>query len=457
LFLFLVPFFPYFLLFLWFLESGYFFWQVFRKSLLTPVFTKKIFVLFLSLFSFYLSIVFFFWQKANFPLILLFLDLLLPIFVSFFVLFFQIPVIFWKYHLIKKATKKIENFPSLFSIGIVGSFGKTSTKEFLSTILNEKFSVLKTKENQNNEISISKLILNDLKKEHQIFVCEMGAYKKGEIKILTQMVKPKMAILTGVNFQHLALFGSMENLISAEGGKEIVDFIDKDGLVIINGENEILRETFSSIKERKILVKEKGFDSIKIEDLKVGKDYISFRISSLNFSSFLELPLVGRENIQNLLLAICAAQNLGMNLPQIISGLKKIDKESQRVKIKRGKNGVDILESTYSTNPDGILSHIEHLKLWQGKKIIVFVPLIELGKKAKEIHLEIGKKIGKICDLGIVVDRDYLKELQETSKGKVLFLEKENEILNKLQPFFEKDNVILLEGRLPKRILKIFY
>jgi UDP-N-acetylmuramoyl-tripeptide--D-alanyl-D-alanine ligase len=287
----------------------------------------------------------------------------------------------------------------------------------------------------------------------------MGAYKKGEIKILANLVKPKVAILTGVNEQHLSLFGSMENLISAEGGKELVESLPDDGLVIVNSQNPILRNLAFEISKRKVLVSEEGFEDVSIKDLIVGKNFLSFEISLFSEGNSLKvnLPLIGRQNLQNLLLAICAAKNLKMTWQEIEGGLKKIKMDQGRILLKKGKNGVDILESTYSTNPSAVFSHLEHLKLWEGKRIIILPCLIELGEKAREIHFEIGKKIKEVCDFGILITRDYFEEVKSGAGDKVIFLDDKDKILERLEPFFEKNNVILVEGRIPKKILQILY
>jgi UDP-N-acetylmuramoyl-tripeptide--D-alanyl-D-alanine ligase len=138
----------------------------------------------------------------------------------------------------KEKLKKIKLLSGLKVIAITGSYGKTSTKEFLKTILSKKYKVLSTKEHQNSEIGIASCILKNLQPSHQIFIAEIGAYNKGKIKEVCDVLNPKIGVVTGVNEQHLALFGSLENLLSAEGGQELADSLPKDGLLIVNGNNK---------------------------------------------------------------------------------------------------------------------------------------------------------------------------------------------------------------------------
>ncbi len=454
-------FFFYFLfLMLFFLESVKFFLEFFLKKALLPKFTLK--TIFLSLFNLFLVIFYFFANfkfNSYFFFNLVIFDILNFGVISGLVLIFQVPTAILKRIIIEKAKQKRKNFKDLLVIAICGSYGKTSTKEFLSTILSQKFNVLKTKEHQNSEMAISNIILKELKKEHQIFVCEMGAYNKGGIKLLCDICQPKIGIITGVTFQHLALFGSMENLISAEGGKELIESIPEDGFLIFNGENEILREIYKTTKKSKKIVgiEKKDFDAFA-ENIEIFKDKISFEACFQTKERIkIEANLVGAQNIQNLLLAVFCAKEIGMALKEIEESCKKISMEQGGVKLIKTKEGLDIIDSTYSSNPESVLSHLEHLKLWKGKKAVVMPCLIELGEKSKEIHQKIGEKIGEICDLAIITTRDFFEEIKESALKKtltlkkegleILFIEKPREILEKLKPLNEKENVVLFEGR----------
>ena len=166
-------------------------------------------------------------------------------------LFFQILTVVLRKRYLAKARKKRKKYKDLLVIGITGSYGKTTTKEFLASILVNKFGeekILKTKEHQNSEMGISRCILNNLNEKHQIFIVEMGAYNKGGIRLLCDIVKPKIGIITGVNEQHLAIFGSMENLLSAEGGKELIDSLPKDGIIFLNGKTNIAGHFMKKLK-----------------------------------------------------------------------------------------------------------------------------------------------------------------------------------------------------------------
>ncbi len=227
--------------------------NILLRDLKIPKFTVK--AIFLTTASFALIISYLFSAAAyleiaqwkNFFISVLAFDILSPVVFSGIIFIFQPFFVLARNSILQKAKEKISKNKNLTVIGITGSYGKTSTKEFLKTILASKFSILATPEHQNSEIGIAKTILSeDFDKlfsgeaiapisfeeigarpgtqkdlRSPVFVVEMGSYKKGGIKLLCDIVKPKIGIVTGVNEQHMALFGSMENLLSAEGGKEL--------------------------------------------------------------------------------------------------------------------------------------------------------------------------------------------------------------------------------------------
>ncbi|MDP2930824.1 MAG: UDP-N-acetylmuramoyl-tripeptide--D-alanyl-D-alanine ligase, partial [bacterium] len=348
---------------------------------------------------------------------------------------------------------------------------KTSTKEILKTILEQKFKILATKEHQNSEIGNSSCILDELKSEHQVFICEMGAYDKGKIKEVASIARPQIGVVTGINEQHLALFGSMENLMSAEGGLELAENLPQNGVMILNGNNEIIQNTRYKIpafakasagKQNTRYCSTKKETDLWAKNIIIEKEALSFTVcDKAGDSADFKINLVGRHNIENVLLAAAVAKEVGMSLPEIAAACEKIRPEQGAIKLSRKEGGADIIDSSYSANPDGVLTALEHLKLWSGKKVIIMPCLIELGPVAKKAHQKIGRKIGEICDLAIITTKDWFEEIKKSAieagidPENIIFSENLKGILEKIKPFLQPENVILLEGRLPKELLKI--
>ncbi len=420
----------------------------FGKRIKRPVLTKKVLLL-LIINILVISIYPFFFLDDIFWMVffLLIFDIFIPVITSLIVLMLQPLTFFLRKRVLKKAEEKIKENKRLITIGITGSYGKSSTKEILSSILSQKFNVLKTEANQNSEMGISNCILNNLKKEHQIFVCEMGAYTKGGIKMLTDIAHPKMGILTGINQQHVSTFGSQEKIIEAK--YELIENLPRNGLAFFNGDNKYCLDLYNKTKMNKLLFSSGNKNAdIWAEEIEVKKDSLSFNVKGDN-SFKVEANLIGKTKIENLLSAILCSLELGMEKDDIQKGIKEIRESS----LKTSKNGFDILDSSYSSNPEGVLSNLEHLKLWEGKKIVVMPCLIELGSLSKEIHKKIGEKIKEVADLSIITTKDRFKEIKEVVGEKALLIEDPREIAKKVKKTANKNSVVLLEGRVPSKTL----
>jgi UDP-N-acetylmuramoyl-tripeptide--D-alanyl-D-alanine ligase len=451
-------------------ESVLFFRGILNKSFKKPKRTFKI--LFLTVVSFLAVILFSVWvSKLNdnpqLAWLLLF-DILTPLIISVIVLVSQPFFVVIRSIKLKKAQDKLEKIKSLSGlkvIAITGSYGKTSTKEFLSTILSKKFKVLSTKEHQNSEVGIAKCILEDLKPSHQVFIAEVGAYNKGKVKEVCSMLKPKIGIVTGVNEQHLALFGSLKNLLSAEGGGELAQALLDDGTLIVNGDNKYclnLYKKFDGNKKFYSLSNKILSSDIWSDSITVHKDYISFlAIDKGGNLSHFDAKVLGKQNVQNFLAAILVAKELGMNFGEIADACKKIRQEQAGMVLRHNKRGIDIVDSSYSANPDGVFADLEYLSIFPNKKVIVMPCLIELGKKSSEIHEKIGRRIGEVCDLAIITSKDKFKELKKgmmaagMREKNILLCDKPQEIYSAITVLCKSGDAVLLEGRVPAGLINL--
>ncbi len=435
------------------LEGFVFLKNLFIGKLKRPEFTKKI--IFLGFFSFAFLLFFsfdVFYNHLNSPFFtvsyLFLLELLAPLIVSFVVIVFQPLTIVLRNRIIKKATRKRKNLNNLLTVGITGSFGKSSVKEFLKTILSSDFKVAATEKNENSEMGVSEYILKKLNEEHEIFICEMGAYNRGGIKLLCSIAGPKIGIITGINNQHLATFGSQENIIKAKF--ELIDCLPEEGLAILNWDSEPVRGGFKkNISNLKYGVLDR--EDVWAEDVKIEKSKLSFRACFKNRDSVkIEAEAVGEQNVSNLLAAIAVARKLGMGLKDIASACRKIKPKSNLFSFK----GIDILDFSYSSNPSGVLSHLDHLKHWSGKKVVVMPCLIELGTDSRVAHEEIGKKIAGVCDWAVITSKECLPAIKKQG-GSVVFMNNPLKIREKIIKELSLGDVVLLEGRVPEKLINL--
>ncbi len=466
--------FCFFVLFLiYLLECGVFAKTILAKQIKKPVKTSKtLFLIFTSFAALILSL----WgisQIANEPSVLFYFlafDILTPLIVSAVVLIFQPLFIYARNNILKKATEKRNTLKDLTVIGITGSYGKTSTKEFLTTILSKKFKVVSTKEHQNSEIGIANCILNDLSAESQILIVEMGAYDKGKVKEVCFMAKPKIGVVTGVNEQHLALFGSLKNLLSAEGGGELAESLPKNGILVVNGDNkfclDLLRKSSNLPvnQEKKYTLGNKAIDGdIWTEDIVVEKNSISFvTVNKGGEMGHFKVNVLGGHNAQNLLGAILVARELGMSIEEISEACKSVKQEQAGMVLKQGKDGLDIIDSSYSANPDGIFADLDYLNIFPNKKAVIMPCLIELGPKSSEIHQKIGKKIAQVCGLAVITSKDKFEDIKKGAveagmkHSSILLCDNPDEVATIISLFCKQGDAVLLEGRVPSKLHELF-
>lgn len=443
-------------------ESASFLIAVWKNSFKRPVLTKKsILLIFIGLAS---ELIFFYTtavaSSSIYVLIFLMLlfDIWLPVLISIIVLFFQPFTVLARNQVLKKAAKKRSKMNNLKVIGITGSYGKTSTKEFLATILSQRFKVLKTKEHKNSEIAIAKSILTELNSEHEILIVEIGAYNKGKIKEVCDIIKPDMGIITGANEQHLALFGSFNNLVSAEGGVELSNALPENGTLIINNDSVLISDIKKNILKpnKKIFVSMKEKSDLWAENIFIEPGYVSFRaVTKDKERADFRVSIDGGFNIVNILMAIAAAKELKMGLNEIAKAANNILPEQGSINALESKEGVIFLNSSYSANPDGVIADLDYLNVYGNKKVIVMPSLIELGPASKNAHQRIGKRVGEVCDLAIITSKDHFNDIKAGAEGfkDVFLMENPEDVVKKINEFCQKGDAVLFEGRIPPEII----
>lgn len=413
--------------------------------------------------------------KANMIIKVQLFDRLLPLIILFSIAATAIPSRVYKLITIVIAKRKIKSNPRLTTIGITGSFGKTSTKEFLYQLLEKDFKVLKTIGSQNTEIGIAKTVIRNLKSNNDFFIVEMGAYKKGEIAAICKIVKPKVGIITGVNIQHLELFGSLENIMKAKF--ELVLSIQKGGVIIFNYDNKLVRQMVEWTKKRRPDLKMIfcSTDKSKVQELrKNGRETIlatnqlvqphvlSFDMECKNKTRTVRTSLSGVQNIPNLLLASGASMYLGLSFDRIVDLITSIKSADKTMKIISKEKKMAVIDDTFNANPDGVTAALDYMKIYKGKKILVLTPLIELGKESRRIHNELGRKAGKICDKIILTNNNFYSDINDGVKEteeKKLEIKVEADptnIVNILKKNYDPEGIAVFEGKEATKALELF-
>jgi UDP-N-acetylmuramoyl-tripeptide--D-alanyl-D-alanine ligase len=365
-----------------------------------------------------------------------------------------IPVWLRKKSIFREAGEIVAEGKNVTRIGITGSYGKSSTKKILVHLLREKYgtdAVLTNPGNENNELAIARLIKRNERffidpttgPKQKFFVCEVGAYKKGEIAQVCEFTHPQIGILTGLNAQHVGLFGNAEKLRSAKF--ELAESCSKT--IFFNADTPALVEIF---EDRKITAIPVGIKKTVAKNISSDFSQTKFYAYGQDFV----LPWAGEFFISNALLALEAARESGCTTEELSSFLNELPPLERALHSKVLANGATLLLDPYSANPDGVLGAIEHLGKFEGKKIFIGIPLRELGKDSEKIHREVFEKLKEINAEVFWFRHDYEKIAKEILGEK--FHGDDIKILKKIKKELKTNDAVLLESRLPKTIEKLF-
>lgn len=296
-------------------------------------------------------------------------------------------------------TERILNsFPNLTKIAITGSFGKTSVKNFLNTVLQEKYNVLATPKSFNTPMGIS-LATKELDETYDCFIAEFGARRVGDIKRLMNIVKPNIAVLTGINVQHLETFRSKKNIINEKC--RILNV--SGGFCVVNDELKDIVQDKIDKKDVKVIYVGFSEDSdIRAENIAVSERGSTFDLIVEGERYFAKTSLIGLHNVKNLLLAVGVARGIGVEMPYILHGIECAEPVPHRMELIEG-NGINIIDDSFNGNPTGAKCAIDTLKLFDTRKVILTPGLVELGSEEQNINYELGKYMASVVDLVMLV------------------------------------------------------
>lgn len=356
---------------------------------------------------------------------LLLIDRLVPFIIAFLIFFLSIPTNLYRDWIVERARKKMKDLGHVTVIAVTGSYGKTSTKEYIAQVLAEKFTVVKTRGTNNTPIGIANTILREVNSKTDIFVVEMGAYKRGEIAEMCQLVTPHMSVLTAVNAQHISLFGSIEN--TKKSKYEIIQALSAKGIGLFNGNNPYARELYAQTRKAKVLyktVKDTSEERDLLADhkklygfhIRPKEEEVSFYVAVMDKILSLKAPLLGVHAVENILPAVYIAKHMGMSDAQIKYAVSHLEPLPKTMSYRLLPSGGVVIDDTFNANPQAVLAAIEYMKLYKGKKILVLQPMIELGYKANAEHTRIGQEIGTVCDYLFLTNRNFYKEIRKGAK-----------------------------------------
>jgi UDP-N-acetylmuramoyl-tripeptide--D-alanyl-D-alanine ligase len=295
---------------------------------------------------------------------------------------------------INKAQNKLKSMPELLIIGITGSYGKTSTKFALAKILSERFSVCFTPGSYNTPMGICKVINNDLQPNHQILILEMGARYEGNIRELCEIAHPNMAVLTNIGIAHLETFGSKEVIARTKG--ELIDALNPGDAAFVNGDDEVILNMISKRLDITKVTAGIRNGNFLARNIKYDEKGCTFKaISPLGEEVEVNTRMLGKHNVQNILLGFAVGAHLGLRLQTMAIAASRIDPVEHRLEFKNAGRYF-IIDDAFNSNPVGAANAVEVLSAFQGGRRIIITPgMVELGDAEYELNKQFGEVIGR--------------------------------------------------------------
>ena len=357
-------------------------------------------------------------------------------------------------HYYNDAKRIIDSHKGLIIIGVTGSFGKTSTKNYLASVLAEKYNVLVTPGNFNTLLGVIRTIREQLRPYHQVFIVEMGAKQNNDIKEICDLVHPTIGIVTAVGEMHLETFKTVENI--QETKFELINSLPAGGLGVINYDSEYIK-SYKGIKSPCKIIRYavEGEGDYKANDVVYGAGGVSFTLG--NGEHYCS-RLLGVGNLLNILASIAVADHLGVPANKQRNAIARLQPVEHRLSMKVA-NGITVLDDAYNSNPTGAkmsLGVLKEFAVGEGNKRIVITPgFVEMGTRQAEANKELGRTIAVSCDYAIIVNavnREAIKSGIEEGglpAEKYFLADSLNHAHQQLAKILRPGDVVLYENDLP--------
>jgi len=356
-------------------------------------------------------------------------------------------------YFLNQARKILKESPFLTKIGITGSYGKTSTKNIVQAVLSGKYYSLMTPASFNTPMGITITVREHLKPLHEVFVCEMGADKVGEIDYLTKFVQPKYGIVTSIGPQHLNTFINLENIITEK--MKMIENLPADGVGFINLDNEYIKNY--KIQNRCKIITYSLSDSSAdyyATDIQYHPYGSEFTIVHHNESYSFKTKLLGAHNVMNILVSVALGREMSVSWKELQEAVMKIEKIEHRLELKK-INGYTFIDNAFNSNPEGSAMSLNVLSMMPNKRFIVTPGMIDLGEKQEEANYHFGSLMKDKADVVILVGPKQTKPIYDGLRDSgyemsdVHVVQNVKEAFSLVYQLATTEDTILLENDLP--------
>ena len=302
----------------------------------------------------------------------------------------------------RDAQRVLRSRPDLIRIGITGSWGKTSVKFILGTILSEKYNTLVTPASFNTPMGVTKVIRSSIEPGHRVFVAEMGARHVGDIKEMCRLVHPEIGLLTSVGPQHLDTFHTVERV--AKTKYELIEALPTDGKSFFADDEGLCRELYEKTTgDRTLTGIDPEKDDVWAENIRYSPEGTEFDLCTKETRIACRTELLGELNVRNILLCAAVALRLGLDGGQIAHGISKIRPVEHRLQLIRIPGGITIIDDAFNSNIRGARQAFKTLKSFPGRRVVVTPGMVELGDREAEMNREFGRAMAECCDAAVLV------------------------------------------------------
>lgn len=277
-------------------------------------------------------------------------------------------------------------------VGVTGSVGKTTTKDFTAELLGTRFRVLKSRGNFNNLLGLS-LSLLELEPEHDAAVLEMGMSAAGEIRVLTRVAPPDVAVITNVNPVHLGFFRGLEGIAAAK--REILEGAAEGAVAVLNANDPLVMELASGWKGRRILFGLDGVFDVRAGNIARRPDGgLEFDLGYGRAEARVSVSFLNEALIENALAAAGTALALDVDLDPLLARLPRLEPSARRGVMRRTSDGVAVYDDSYNSNPRALRAALTSLAgVTAARRVAVLADMLELGPAEKDFHAEAGQML----------------------------------------------------------------
>ncbi|MCD4784730.1 MAG: UDP-N-acetylmuramoyl-tripeptide--D-alanyl-D-alanine ligase [Candidatus Eremiobacteraeota bacterium] len=343
-------------------------------------------------------------------------------------------------------------------VAITGSNGKTTTKDILAHLLSQKYKVLKSLKNYNNEIGVPTTVMQ-LTPDIEVLIVELAMRGVGQIRELARIVSPDIALITNIGEAHFELLGSIEAI--AQTKSEILEYLAPHGFAVLNADDNWYSWLSGKSGAQVVsfgMKNDAGIQLIDKKDLGLGGFDLDVKIENREFS--FHLPLLGVHNIYNSLSAIAIAHCLRLSPQQISEGMKTLIPSDKRMEVRQSAGGWTVLNDSYNASPASTQGALDIMKRLPctGRRIAVLGDMLELGEIAQDSHREVGVKVNEYGIDYLLVEGELGAQIATGARmsgmnsDRVIELENNERIYEKLKSIVKKGDIILVKG---SRLMKM--